>query len=164
MRIIALGTGMPNQSPSNVAAAFLVELGAGKWDKFLFDLGTGSTDRLAGLAADYSKLEKVFISHLHIDHAGNIAALWVGGCACCLEPRNGLTNRSFHNPAGMTRIKGKEVMGTAGLLNAIFKFDPDADDLAPILGGFYFTACRTNGATGCRPVHSLYMLTTVRPK
>ena len=26
MRITALGTGMPNQSPSNVAAAFLVEL------------------------------------------------------------------------------------------------------------------------------------------
>jgi len=35
------------------------ELGNG--DKFLFDLGTGSTDRLAGLAADYSKLEKIFI-------------------------------------------------------------------------------------------------------
>ena len=56
---------------------------------------------------------------------------------------------SFHNPAGMTRIKGKEVMGTAGLLNATVKFDPDADTpisgadggdaggLAPILGGFY---------------------------
>ena len=33
----------------------------GNGDKFLFDLGTGSTDRLAGLEADYSKLEKVFI-------------------------------------------------------------------------------------------------------
>ncbi len=56
---------------------------------------------------------------------------------------------SFHNPAGMTRIKGKELMGTGGLLNAIVKFDPDADTpisggdggdaggLAPILGGFY---------------------------
>jgi long-chain fatty acid transport protein len=56
---------------------------------------------------------------------------------------------SFHNPAGMTRIKGKEGMGTAGLLNAIVKFDPDADTPisggdggdaggpAPILGGFY---------------------------
>jgi hypothetical protein len=43
-----------------------------------------------GFAADNSKLEKVFISHLHINHAGDIAALWVGGSACCLEPRNGL--------------------------------------------------------------------------
>ena len=37
MRIVALGTGMPNQSPSNVAACFLVELGNG--ESFLFDLG-----------------------------------------------------------------------------------------------------------------------------
>ena len=77
MRITALGTGMPNQSPSNVAACFLVELGNG--ESFLFDMGTGSTDRLAGLEADYSKLDKVFISHLHTDHAGDIAALWVAG-------------------------------------------------------------------------------------
>ena len=47
MRITALGTGMPNQSPSNVAACFLVELGNG--EAFLFDIGTGSTDRLRGL-------------------------------------------------------------------------------------------------------------------
>ncbi len=77
MRVTALGTGMPNQSPSNVATSFLVELGNG--DSFLFDLGTGATDRLAGLEADYSKLDKVFASHLHTDHIGDIAALWVGG-------------------------------------------------------------------------------------
>jgi len=77
MRITALGTGMPNQSPSNVAASFLVELGNG--ESFLFDLGTGATDRLAGLEADYSKLDKVFASHLHTDHVGDVAALWVAG-------------------------------------------------------------------------------------
>ena len=77
MRITALGTGMPNQSPSNVATAFMVELGNG--EVFLFDLGTGTTDRIAGLEVDYSKLDKVFASHLHTDHVGDIAALWVGG-------------------------------------------------------------------------------------
>jgi len=77
MRIVALGTGMPTQTPSNAAAAFLVELGNG--DSFLFDLGTGSTERLSGLEADYSKLDKVFISHLHTDHLGDLAALWVSG-------------------------------------------------------------------------------------
>jgi ribonuclease Z len=77
MRVTALGTGMPNQSPSNVAASFLVELGNG--DSFLFDLGTGATDRLAGLEVDYSKLDKVFASHLHTDHVGDVGALWVGG-------------------------------------------------------------------------------------
>ncbi len=56
---------------------------------------------------------------------------------------------SFHNPAGMTRIKGKELMGTGGLLYSTIKFDPDSDTPiaggdggdaggpAPILGGFY---------------------------
>ena len=77
MRITALGTGMPNQSPSNVATSFLVELGNG--ESFLFDLGTGATDRLAGLEADYSKLDKVFASHLHSDHVGDVAALWIAG-------------------------------------------------------------------------------------
>jgi ribonuclease Z len=38
MRIVALGTGMPNQSPCNAAASFLVELGNG--ESFVFDLGT----------------------------------------------------------------------------------------------------------------------------
>ncbi|NNL78527.1 MAG: hypothetical protein HKO68_19525 [Desulfobacterales bacterium] len=56
---------------------------------------------------------------------------------------------SFHNAAGMTRIKGTELMGTAGLLNATVKFDPDSDTPipggdggdaggpAPIVGGFF---------------------------
>ena len=56
---------------------------------------------------------------------------------------------AFHNPAGMTRIKGKELMGTAGLLNSTVKFDQDSDTPipggdggdaggpAPIVGGFY---------------------------
>jgi len=77
MRVVALGTGMPTQSPSNYAASFLVELGNG--DSFFFDLGTGSTDNLAALEADYSKLDKVFASHLHTDHVGDLATLWVAG-------------------------------------------------------------------------------------
>ena len=77
MRITACGTGMPNQTPTNAAACFLVELGNGEY--FLFDLGVGATDRLSGLQLDYSKLDKVFASHLHTDHLGDVAALWVSG-------------------------------------------------------------------------------------
>lgn len=77
MRITALGTGMPTQTPSNKSASFLVELGNG--DKFLFDLGVGATDMLSGLQADYGKLDKVFVSHLHTDHIGDLASLWVAG-------------------------------------------------------------------------------------
>ncbi|MHC4718429.1 MAG: guanitoxin biosynthesis MBL fold metallo-hydrolase GntH [Planctomycetota bacterium] len=77
MRIIALGTGMPNQRPSQKAACFLVELGNG--DKFLFDLGTGSADNLAALQIPYDYLDKVFLSHLHTDHFGDFGAVFVGG-------------------------------------------------------------------------------------
>ena len=40
---------------------------------------------------------------------------------------------SFHNPAGMTRIRGKELMVTGGLIYSTVKFDPDFD--TPIPGG-----------------------------
>jgi len=77
MRVIACGTGMPTARPKQAASCFLLELGNG--DKFLFDLGTGSADRLAALQIPYNYLDKVFISHLHTDHIGDIASLFVGG-------------------------------------------------------------------------------------
>ena len=77
MRIISCGTGMPNARPSQAATCFLVELGNG--DKFLFDIGTASADNIAALEIPYDYLDKVFISHLHTDHFGDLDALYVGG-------------------------------------------------------------------------------------
>ena len=102
MRITAIGTGMPNQTPTNAAACFLVELGNG--DVFLFDLGVGSTDRLSGLQLDYAKLDKVFASHLHTDHVGDVAALWVG---CWLSGR--YTPLHVYGPSGAKPELGTKV-------------------------------------------------------
>lgn len=77
MRVIACGTGMPNARPKQAAACWLVELGNG--DKFLFDIGTGSAERISALKIPYNFLDKVFIGHLHSDHFGDLDALWVGG-------------------------------------------------------------------------------------
>ena len=77
MRVTACGTGMPNTRPKQAGACFLVEVGNG--DKFIFDIGTGSAERLSALAIPYDYLDKVFIGHLHSDHFGDLAALWVGG-------------------------------------------------------------------------------------
>jgi long-chain fatty acid transport protein len=56
---------------------------------------------------------------------------------------------AFHNPAGMTRLDGKQLMFTGGALYSTIKFDRDADTpidggnggdaggFAPILGQFY---------------------------
>jgi len=77
MRITALGTGMPNQTRAAVSISYLVELGNG--DKFLFDVGSGSMANLFSLRPDFSKLDKVFASHLHVDHVGDFMGLHIGG-------------------------------------------------------------------------------------
>jgi len=77
MRVIACGTGMPFTRMAQAAACFLVELGNG--EKFIFDIGSGSAERLSALQIPYDFLDKVFIGHLHGDHFGDIGDLFVGG-------------------------------------------------------------------------------------
>lgn len=77
MRITALGTGMPNQTKRAVSISYLVELGNG--DKFLFDAGAGMLGNLFSLRPDFSKIDKVFASHLHVDHVGDFMAFHIGG-------------------------------------------------------------------------------------
>jgi len=77
MRLIACGTGMPTARPKQAASCWLLELGNG--DKFIFDIGTGSAERIAAMQIPYNYLDKVFLSHLHTDHFGDLDALFVGG-------------------------------------------------------------------------------------
>jgi ribonuclease Z len=77
MRVVACGTGMPTTRASQAAACFLVELGNG--DKFLFDIGSGSAERISSLQIPYSFLDKVFLGHLHGDHMGSLGELFIGG-------------------------------------------------------------------------------------
>jgi ribonuclease Z len=77
MRVIACGTGMPNARPKQAAACWLVELGNG--DKFIFDIGSGSSERISALKIPYDYLDKVFIGNLHSDHFGDLGDLWIGG-------------------------------------------------------------------------------------
>ena len=77
MRITALGTGLPTPiTRAQKNSAWLVELGNG--DVFLFDIGTGSMENLFGLRPDFSKIDKIFLSHLHSDHFGDLDAFIVG--------------------------------------------------------------------------------------
>ena len=77
MRVIACGTGMPTTRAAQAAACFLVELGNG--DKFIFDIGTGSAERISSLQIPYDYLDKIFIGHLHADHFGSLAEMFIGG-------------------------------------------------------------------------------------
>jgi ribonuclease Z len=95
MRIVALGTGMPSARPKQAAACFLVELGNG--DKFLFDIGSGSHERIAAQKIPYDYLDKVFIGHLHVDHYGDLPTFWLGGTVM-----NRLTPLRVWGPSGST--------------------------------------------------------------
>ena len=74
MRIVACGTGTPMPRLKQAAACFLVQLGNG--DNFVFDMGSGSAERLASLDVPYDKLDKVFIGHLHLDHVGDLPSFY----------------------------------------------------------------------------------------
>lgn len=77
IRLFACGTGLPAARRSQAATCWLAELGNG--DKFLFDVGTGSMVNVAALMIPYDFLNKVFLTHLHTDHWGDLSTLWAGG-------------------------------------------------------------------------------------
>lgn len=120
MRVIACGTGMPTTRAAQAAACFLVELGNG--DKFLFDVGAGSAERISSLQIPYDFLDKVFISHLHADHFGALAEVWIGGALMGRQKP-----LQVWGPSGPT-----EKLGTASALESLQ--DVYAWDLAGRVG------------------------------
>ncbi len=110
MRVVALGTGMPSPlTKAQKSAAWLVELGNG--DKFIFDIGTGSMENIFALRPDFSKLDKVFLSHLHTDHFGDLDGLLVGGW---LSGR--YTPLHVYGPTG-----SEPALGTAAAVDGLLK-------------------------------------------
>jgi len=77
MRVIACGSGMPMPRLKQAAACFLIELGNG--DKFIFDMGTGSMERIYALGIPLDYIDKVFLTHLHMDHMGDLPGFYMYG-------------------------------------------------------------------------------------
>jgi ribonuclease Z len=77
MRVIACGSGMPMPRLKQAAACFLIELGNG--DKLIFDMGTGSMERIYALGIPLDYIDKVFLTHLHMDHMGDLPAFYIYG-------------------------------------------------------------------------------------
>ncbi len=99
MRVVACGTGMPSPRPKQAAACWLVELGNG--DKFLFDIGAGSHERIAAQKIPYDYIDKIFLGHLHVDHFGDLGSFWLGGTTM-----NRLTPLRVWGPSGPTKEYG----------------------------------------------------------
>ena len=74
MRVIFMGTS-PSIRPGQMNTSILVQLGNG--ENFVFDIGEGSISNypVAGIALN--QIDKVFITHLHVDHFGSLPYLWM---------------------------------------------------------------------------------------
>ena len=108
MRITCCGSGNPIVRKGQAAASWLVELGNG--DKFIFDVGGGSVQNLWSLEIPPAELDKLFLTHLHLDHVGDLHVLFDAmGWA-----RN--TPLRIWGPSGYTKE-----MGTAYLVDCMEK-------------------------------------------
>jgi ribonuclease Z len=75
LRVTVLGSGNPWPTRAQASASVLVEVGNPERDIFVFDLGTGSIANYASLKLPVNALNKLFITHLHADHMGDILTL-----------------------------------------------------------------------------------------
>lgn len=77
MRVIALGSSNTRVQRVQASPCWLIELGNG--DSFIFDIGTRCTVGLSMLEVPWDTFTKVFLTHLHADHIGDLPALLAGG-------------------------------------------------------------------------------------
>jgi ribonuclease Z len=75
MRVTILGSGDPNLSRAQASGSVLVEVGNDEKDFFLFDVGSGSMANWKSLLLPLAGTTKVFLSHLHADHVGDLPTL-----------------------------------------------------------------------------------------
>jgi len=75
IRVTILGSGDPFVKKSQASASVLIEVGNEQQDVFLFDLGSGSLANYNGLGLPVTSTTKVFLTHLHADHVGDMPTL-----------------------------------------------------------------------------------------
>jgi len=75
LRVTILGSGDPFVKRGQASASVLIEVGNQERDLFFFDLGSGSLANFTGLHLPVTDTTKVFLSHLHADHVGDMPTL-----------------------------------------------------------------------------------------
>jgi ribonuclease Z len=75
IRVTILGSGDPFVKKSQASASVLIEVGNEEQDLFFFDLGSGALANFNGLHLPVTATTKVFLTHLHADHVGDMPTL-----------------------------------------------------------------------------------------
>lgn len=84
MRITLMGTAVPPRNLSQRMVSVFVEVG---WDEaaglpvdnFVFDCGTGSSGSYNSMNVGFGRMNKIFLTHLHADHMGDLAHIYCFG-------------------------------------------------------------------------------------
>jgi ribonuclease Z len=76
IKVTLLGTGTPLPVMERSGPSILVEAGE---QKFLFDAGRGTLQRLTQINVKYREIQGVFFTHLHSDHVVGFPDLWLIG-------------------------------------------------------------------------------------
>lgn len=111
IRITCCGSGNPFLRRGQAATSWLIELGNG--EKFVFDVGGGSVANLWSLELSPALLDKLFLTHLHLDHVGDFHVIY--------DALGWARNAPLRvwGPSGYTREMGTayfcELMGKAAL-------------------------------------------------
>ena len=74
LKVTLLGTGTPRPKSDRYGASTLVEAGE---DKFIFDCGRCTLQRLFESGTVLKQANKLFLTHLHSDHTVGIPDLWL---------------------------------------------------------------------------------------
>jgi len=110
MRITVMGSSAGYVRPGQAGQSFFVELGNG--DTFMFDAGEGSEANYMKMQVPYSKMDTVFLSHLHIDHLGSLPHIYAFGPSV-----DRFTPLNIYGPSGDT-----PELGTKSMVDGIKQF------------------------------------------
>lgn len=75
IRVTVLGSGDPWPRRSQASGSLVVEVGNPERDFFFLDLGSGALMNFTGLHLPVTGTTKLFLSHLHADHIGDVPGL-----------------------------------------------------------------------------------------
>ncbi|MCX5976552.1 MAG: MBL fold metallo-hydrolase [Coprothermobacterota bacterium] len=121
MRISFMGTSFLPRIAQQCNSVF-VELGNG--DSFVFDFGSGVSSKYVAMGIPPSRMDKVFLTHLHGDHVSDLITLY------CFGPsQDRKTPLYLYGPTGDTPDEG--TVAFAANLKSLMKWHEEAFSFLP---------------------------------